>query len=252
MQKEFINIASHETKTPTQAILGYSTLIHRHPEKQTEMLQAISRNATRLQKMTNEILDVTRIESQSLRLHKECFNLLEVISSAVDDYRSQLEKANTNVELVFESTSIRNDKLIYVQADKSRISQVISNLLSNAIKFAKETATTTASGYVAVSVLSESEKFGNDNVNDNKNEVVISVKDTGNGIDPEIFPKLFSKFATKSESGTGLGLFISKSIIEAHGGRIWAKNINSSGKKGAIFYFSVPLSNDINNRYKNI
>ena len=246
MQKEFINIASHEMKTPTQAILGYSTLIHRHPEKQTEMLQGISRNATRLQKMTNEILDVTRIESQSLRLRKEYFNLLEVISSVVNDYKSQLEKANTNVELVFERNRISDDKPIFVQADKSRITQVISNLLDNAIKFAKEIATTTTSGNVTVSVLSEPEKFGDDN----KKEVVISVKDTGTGIDPEIFPKLFSKFATKSESGTGLGLFISKSIIEAHGGKIWAENINSNGKKGAIFCFSLPLSNNINNRYK--
>ncbi len=250
MQKEFINIASHEMKTPTQAILGYSTLIHRHPEKQTEMLQGISRNATRLQKMTNEILGVTRIESQSLRLRKEYFNLLEVISSVVNDYKSQLEKANTNVELVFERNRISDDKPIFVQADKSRITQVISNLLDNAIKFAKEIATTTTSGNVAVSVLSEPEKFGDDNDNDNKKEVVISVKDTGTGIDPEIFPKLFSKFATKSESGTGLGLFISKSIIEAHGGKIWAENINSNGKKGAIFCFSLPLSNNINNRYK--
>jgi signal transduction histidine kinase len=241
MQKEFINVASHEMKTPTQAILGYSKLIQRHPEKQAEMLQAVSRNATRLQRLTNDILDVTRIESQSLMLNKERFNLLELISNVINDHRSEMDRSSSDVKLVFDRTNI-NDGPIFVDADKSRIIQIISNLLSNAIKFTKEAATTTTTttpGTVSVSVLKRPE---------NKEEVIVSVKDTGNGIDPEIFPKLFTKFVTKSQSGTGLGLFISKSIIEAHGGRIWAENTtNTNEKKGAIFSFSLPLRNDMDN-----
>jgi signal transduction histidine kinase len=247
MQKEFINVASHEMKTPTQAILGYSKLIQRHPEKQGEMLLAISRNASRLQRLTNDILDVTRIESQSLRLNKERFNLLETITSVINDHRSEMDKLDGDFKLVFERPNI-NDGPIFVEADKSRIIQIISNLLSNAIKFTKEAATKTTPGTVLVSTLVRPEHKNGGSGDDSKDEVIVSVKDTGNGIDPEIFPKLFTKFVTKSQSGTGLGLFISKSIIEAHGGRIWAENTtNTNGKKGAIFSFSLPLRNDMEN-----
>jgi signal transduction histidine kinase len=219
MQREFINIASHEMKTPTQAILGYSKLIQRHPEKREEMIQAISRNATRLQRLTNDILDVTRIESQSLRLNLERFNLNDVISDVVEDYRSELEKSKGRVKLLHEQLN----EIIYVEADKNRLSQVISNLLSNAIKFTKE-GTITVKGEIKDS------------------KALVTIKDTGQGIDPEIIPRLFSKFVAKSESGTGLGLFISKSIVEAHGGKIWAGNNHSDANgRGATFTFSLPL-----------
>jgi signal transduction histidine kinase len=219
MQTEFINIASHEMKTPTQAILGYSKLIQRHPEKREEMIQAISRNATRLQRLTNDILDVTRIESRSLKLNREKFNLNVLISDVVDDYRNEIEKSNGRVKLLHEQLN----QIIYVEADKNRLSQVISNLLSNAIKFTKE-------GTITV----EAEIKGS--------KALVTIKDTGQGIDPEIIPRLFSKFVAKSESGTGLGLFISKSIVEAHGGRIWAGNNHSDvNGRGATFTFSLPL-----------
>ncbi len=219
MQREFINIASHEMKTPTQAILGYSKLIQRHPEKREEMIQAISRNATRLQRLTNDILDVTRIESQSLRLNLERFNLNDVISDVVEDYRNELEKSKGRVKLLHEQLN----EIIYVEADKNRLSQVISNLLSNAIKFTKE-GTITVKGEIKDS------------------KALVTIKDTGQGIDPEIIPRLFSKFVAKSESGTGLGLFISKSIVEAHGGKIWAGNNHSDANgRGATFTFSLPL-----------
>ena len=219
MQTEFINIASHEMKTPTQAILGYSKLIQRHPEKREEMIQAISRNATRLQRLTNDILDVTRIESRSLKLNREKFNLNVLISDVVDDYRNEIEKSNGRVKLLHEQLN----QIIYVEADKNRLSQVISNLLSNAIKFTKE-------GTIIV----EAEIKGS--------KALVTIKDTGQGIDPEIIPRLFSKFVAKSESGTGLGLFISKSIVEAHGGRIWAGNNHSDvNGRGATFTFSLPL-----------
>jgi len=111
-----------------------------------------------------------------------------------------------------------------VKADKEKLIQVISNLLNNAIKFTEE-------GTISVST----EVKGNGRM-----EVLVTIKDTGQGIHPEIEPRLFSKFASKSLQGTGLGLFIAKSIVEAHGGKIWAEN--NSGGKGATFTFSLPVS----------
>src|SRR5436309_4046251 len=213
MQQEFINIASHEMKTPTQAILGYSKLIQRHPEKREGMIEAIARNANRLQRLTNDILDVTRIETQSLKLNKDRVNLNELVSDIIQDYRNEIEKSNKDVKLLHEP----QDQIIEVEADKNRLTQVISNLLNNAIKFTKE-------GTIRVT----------EQVNDSK--ALVKIKDTGQGIDPEIFPRLFLKFAAKSETGTGLGLFISKSIVEAHGGKIWAENnTDYDGKKGPTF-----------------
>jgi two-component system, OmpR family, sensor histidine kinase VicK len=225
MQKEFINIASHEMKTPTQAILGYSELLQTHPERREEIIQAIQRNAARLRKLTSDLLDITRIESQSLRLNIERFNLNDFMSSVIRDCKSSLDSNNDNIKLVYNEPLPKGDLLI--EADKGRLTQVISNLLDNAIKFTKK-------GTIFIT----SEK--------KDNHVIVSVKDSGDGIHPEIFPRLFSKFATKSETGTGLGLFISKSIIEAHsGGKIRAENNNTiSGikkEKGATFSFSLPL-----------
>jgi signal transduction histidine kinase len=228
MQKEFINIASHEMKTPTQAILGFSNLLETHPEKKMEINQGIKRNAARLQRLTNDILDVTRIESHTLKLNKERFNLNDLISHIIEDYRNQID--NVHIQLMHNSDKTNdyneNNNLVVVEADKSRLAQVISNLLSNSIKF------TNSEGSISV----RSEK--------KDSLVIVSVKDTGTGIDPEILPKLFTKFATKSQtSGTGLGLFISKSIIEAHGGKIWGENYIHDTKKGSIFAFSLPLNN---------
>ena len=220
MQKEFINIASHEIRTPTQAILGYSKLIQQHPERREEMIEAIVRNATRLQRLTNDILDVTRIETQSLKLNVERVNLNELISDIIEDQKNEIEKTNKDIRLVHE----RQDQNIEIDADKNRLTQVISNLLSNAIKFTKR-------GIIRVT----------EEVEDGM--ALVTVMDTGRGIDPEISPRLFLKFAAKSETGTGLGLFISKSIVEAHGGKIWAQNnTDYDGKKGATFTFSIPLS----------
>jgi signal transduction histidine kinase len=227
MQKEFINIASHEMKTPTQAILGFSNLLETHPEKKMEINQGIKRNASRLQRLTNDILDVTRIESHTLKLNKEMFNLNDLISHIIEDYRNQIDNAHIQLMHNSDKTSDYNENNnLVVEADKSRLTLVISNLLSNSIKF------TNSEGSISV----RSEK--------KDSHVIVSVKDTGTGIDPEIMPKLFTKFATKSQtSGTGLGLFISKSIIEAHGGKIWGENYIHVAKKGSIFAFSLPLNN---------
>ncbi|MDQ3851273.1 MAG: sensor histidine kinase [Thermoproteota archaeon] len=212
MQREFINVAAHELRTPTQAIIGYSELFYLRPESREESIKAIARNAERLESLTRDILDVTRIEGKKLDLNKEKFDISEVVASAIDDTGRRVDDSN----IKFEYTP----RKIVVEADRIRISQVVSNLLSNAIKFTKQ-------GTVYVST-------------DNKDgQVVVSVKDTGPGIDLEIMPRLFTKFTTKSQTGTGLGLFISKSIIEAHGGRIWAEN--NKDKKGATFTFRLPL-----------
>jgi two-component system, OmpR family, sensor histidine kinase VicK len=241
MQKQFINIAAHELKTPTQGILGFSNLLKRYPEKRQELIEAICRNATRLQRLISDILDVTKIESQNLKLQKEQLNLSNLLIDIVNDYKSQIGKSDTtnkpnvNLLLLYEKPSEDNMNQIFVEADKTRLTQVISNLLNNAIKFTKE-------GTISI----VTKRSGN------SYEAVVSIKDTGTGIHPEIMPRLFEKFASKSYQGTGLGLFISRAIVEAHGGRIWAENNNSNNnfddsngnnnKKGAIFTFTLPLS----------
>lgn len=226
MQREFINIASHEMKTPTQAILGMSGLLKYYPERKDELIEIIQRNAKRLQALTSDILDVTRIESQTLKLEKERFNIFDLVSEVVDDHRERIkDSSNKNIELSYHSDE-DGKRRIFVEADRGRITQVLTNLLNNALKFTDE-------GQITVST------YQNNDSNDNKDEITVRVVDTGSGIDNGIYPKIFSKFATKSHQGTGLGLFISKSIIEAHGGRIWAKN-NTDGR-GATFIFTIPI-----------
>jgi two-component system, OmpR family, sensor histidine kinase VicK len=178
-------------------------------------------------------LDVTRIESKTLKLQKEQFNLNDLLSNIVEDYKIEIEKNKRNVRLFLKDSNSINGSFL-VKADRQRITQVISNLLNNAIKF-----TEGKGGDVYVTAERKGEADGD---GDNDKEFVISIKDTGTGIDPEIYPRLFTKFATKSETGTGLGLFICKSIIEAHGGKIWAQN-NTNGK-GATFTFSLPISSN--------
>jgi signal transduction histidine kinase len=166
------------------------------------------------------MLDMTKIEDRSLKLDKEKFDLVENIQHVINDFGN--ESSNNKIQLVFTQPS--QSEPIFINADKVRISEVISNLLGNAIKF------TTKEAGRNITIKAEKKN----------NEANVSIKDTGSGINPEIKPKLFSKFVTDSPGGTGIGLFISKSIIEAHGGRIWAEN-NANGK-GATFAFSLPLN----------
>lgn len=205
------------------------------------MLNAISRNAKRFRRLTSDILDVTRIKSKSLTLNKERFNLLEVTSDVISDYASQINKSSSGgIRLMLQQSD--DAKPIFTEADGNRIIQIISNLLSNAIKFIQDgEAATTTSGIVSVNITTPENTIDSNN---NK-EVIVSLKDTGNGIDPEILPKLFTKFVANS-SGTSLGSFISRSIIEARRGRLWVESNNSKGKNGATFRFSLPFSNDNN------
>ena len=223
MQKEFISIAAHELKTPIQAILGMSSLLKYYPERTDQVVEVISRNAVRLQRLSANILDATRIESQTLKLEKERFNFRDLIPTIIEDYKEKIkDSTNDKVELIY-NDNLKNNNPIVVAADRERIIQVISNLLSNSIQFTSE-------GYISLNIV----------VDNNSKEVIVTVRDTGTGINPEILPRLFSKFVTRSQKGTGLGLFISKSIIEAHGGRIWAEN-NISDGQGTIFGFTLPL-----------
>jgi len=233
MQKEFINVAAHELRTPMQPIIGLTEVLQSQIKdvKQQEMLEVTIRNAKRLMQLTNDILDVTKIEGKSLDLKKEEFNLNHVVINAMNDItlgRDFLK--NENIRLSYKPLDI------LISADKGRITQVISNLLSNAVKFIKKGG---LGGTVIVDI--EKKRVRRTAQEDKEHDVVVvSIKDDGPGIDPEIMPRLFTKFAAKSDIGTGLGLFISKSIVEAHGGKIWAEN--SADGRGATFTFSLSIT----------
>jgi signal transduction histidine kinase len=242
MQKEFINIAAHELRTPIQPILGLAEVLSSKRgriEQYNELIDAIVRNAKRLQRLTEDILDVTKIESNSLTLNKQQFNLNDMITSAINDIIVKKDFNSENVKILYEPNNNKqdNNNNIFVQADRSRLTQFISNLLSNSVKFTKK-------GTIRVTTQIKEEEQEQDDQNGDRGGggnkvVVISIKDTGSGISPEMFPRLFSKFASNSFEGTGLGLFIAKSIVEAHGGNIWAEN-NADGK-GARFTMSLPI-----------
>lgn len=263
--KEFINIAAHELRMPIQPILGLSEVVRDRIlnlakqfqsrgkeevvyrqlqdaasaatvparsdsnyrsssfassiEEIVGMVDVVNRNARRLEKLTSNLLEVSRMENnKSLDLSKENFNLVQKIRNVIRDIKSsQNEKADA-IEIVYDAP----DEPIMIEADKTRIYEVVSNLLRNAIKF-------TDSGTITITSSLEG------------TNAIISIKDSGRSIDPELMPRLFTKFASKSETGSGLGLYLSKKIIEAHGGKIWAEN-NKDGK-GATFAFTLPLLN---------
>jgi two-component system, OmpR family, sensor histidine kinase VicK len=251
MQKEFINVAAHELRTPIQPILGLLGLLRSKKDdinKQdlNNSLNLLMRNAQRLKRLSEDILDVTKIESQSLKLNKELINLNDVILNAIQDSRNQVAKNRGNIKMGYKPDLSGHG--IIVEADRNRLNQVIYNLLSNAIKFTEKEG-----GIVSIRMEKKRKR-------DNDDEVIVSVKDSGPGISSEIFPRLFEKFASKSFQGTGLGLFISKNIIEAHGGKIWGENNirnnnnhiaskgedveEKGGRRGACFYFTLPIVNE--------
>jgi signal transduction histidine kinase len=233
LKNDFINIAAHELRTPTQAILTFADLLPSYPDKK-EIIETIQRNARRLKRLIRDILDVTKIESQKLVLRKEIFNVTDLVYSIIEEYREQIKKSplSKNIKFYF---LFPNEKDLFVYADKERITQVISNLLDNSIKFIEDEG----SIYISIKKISRSDRIKYNTDLNKEDQVIISIRDTGTGILEEIYPKLFTKFATKSITGTGLGLYISKSIIEAHGGQIWAENNDKD--KGAKFSLSLPL-----------
>lgn len=218
-QNQFINVAAHELRTPIQPILNAIYLLQSadlSTAKKNQYIDIIKRNTEKLGRLAEDILDVTRIESNTLKLMKERVNLYDLISNIVEEYKRNIQLIHKDLVVNYESP----DRTIFITGDKLRLNQVLLNLLDNAGKFTKKGSIT-----ITTSIMSK--------------KVQVTVKDTGVGIHPEIFPKLFSKFVTKSDRGTGLGLFISKNIIEAHGGKIWAKS--SSQQEGATFIFTLPL-----------
>jgi two-component system sensor histidine kinase VicK len=233
LQREFINIAAHELRTPVQPLRGLAEVLmneFENQEKQTGKnvekievskadIEMVMRNTIRLERLTNDILELSRIESNTLKLKEEIIDLNEKLADVVKDERNAIPREKKeNLKIIFE----RNETSpLKVRGDRSRLFEVLSNLIGNAIKFTDE-------GTVTITAQRNSQ-----------NQVVVTVKDTGKGIDPEIMPRLFGKFATKSDSGTGLGLYLSKKIVEAHGGRIWAEN-NDDGS-GATFGFTLPV-----------
>jgi signal transduction histidine kinase len=205
LQEEFINVAAHELRTPVQPILGLTDILENkngNIEQYKEIISVIGRNARRLKHLTEDILDVSRIEGNSLELRNEVFDLVSIINGLLDDYRKDQAGLVNRPEISFEC-NVENASVL---GDRQRISQVIQNLLDNAFNFTKD-------GLITISVSRKTQ-------NTYTNEWIIIVKDSGKGIDLEMMPRLFTKFATKSLHGIGLGLYISKSIIEAHGGRI--------------------------------
>jgi signal transduction histidine kinase len=223
MQKEFINVAAHELRTPIMPILGEAELIendisdNESARISREQISSIIRNAKRLDRLAADILDVTNIEGKSLKLNKTTFDIDDILSQLVTEYSRQIEKdvaKNKKIKISYEPLHVM------IFADNYRITQVISNIINNAIKF-------TDQGIITI--------IGNAD----SAELTIKISDTGKGIDNEIINRLFDKFVSRSEQGTGLGLFISKNIIEDHGGRIIGFN-NENGT-GATFVIVLPL-----------
>jgi len=224
MQKEFINVAAHELRTPIMPILGEAELIENdisdndYARVSKEQISSIIRNAKRLDRLAADILDVTNIEGKSLKLNKASIDIDEILSELVTEYSRQIEGdivKNKKLKILYEPTHVK------IFADKYRITQVISNIINNAIKFTDQ-GVITIIGKV------------------NSTELSVQISDTGKGIDHEIISRLFDKFVSRSEQGTGLGLFISKNIIESHGGTIIG--FNQENGTGATFIFTLPLN----------
>ena len=251
-QKEFINIAAHELRTPTQAIIGYTEMIENDPTSSMRYIQFLTRNTNRLEKLLEDLLDTARIESDNLILHNEKTDIKELISTTIQDVKIDLDvkwkkenqdsennpdilfkKHENSINIILFSDEEHNDIYhpLYVMIDRSRIIQAISNIISNSIKSIDKD-----DGSVTISLSKRNKEKNNIS---NADEILVNIKDTGKGINPKIHSKLFEKFSTNSSLGTGLGLYITKNIIEAHGGSIWAENNNDG--IGTTFSFSLPL-----------
>jgi signal transduction histidine kinase len=266
IQQEFINVAAHELRTPIMPILGYAEMLleEETDDIKKQALMSIVHNSERLRKLASDILDIARMDSNTFQLHKEPLNLNYIISNVAKDYLKiqEQQKARDIIRLISNVNSNNNKnndsyskkiqtKLlfeprvkedIFVKVDKERLMQVMCNLLDNAFKF-----TDNDGGTVLITLEKQEQQLG-DRIPQERHHyyqqqqephAIIRIKDTGTGIDPEILPRLFSKFATKSQKGTGLSLYISKNIVEAHGGKLYAEN--NTNDKGATFTIILPL-----------
>jgi signal transduction histidine kinase len=256
IQTEFTNIAAHELRTPIQPILAVIEILKKRisgnssVELTKKQLEIMDRNAKRLQKLSAEILDATRIEAGTLRLDKEVIDINEKVRNVITDIQP-LVPVDKDIRILFKPmvTDELNQPIpLLVSIDRLRMFEVISNLIRNAIKFSN--VDDTGGNEKTILITTERKENGegisvgdgSDGVSSGKAPavVLVSIKDQGMGISAEVMPKLFTRFsADKEKGGTGLGLFIAKNIVEAHGGKMWAEN-NADGK-GATFKFTLPL-----------
>ncbi|HKX97576.1 MAG TPA: HAMP domain-containing sensor histidine kinase [Candidatus Nitrosocosmicus sp.] len=237
LQKEFINIAAHELRNPVQSLLGFSDILMNttgNIENYNNFIVTINQSTKRLARLIDKVLDVTQLENELLILNKENFSLEQLVLEIVKEYNNNIHLLNKNqLEIRYDSrlndchntNSERRRNFGYVFADRTRIIQVIVNILENAVEF-------TDRGTITLRL----------DENKTTHEILLTISDSGRGIDPEILPNLFSKFVSKSRKGTGLGLYISKKIIETHGGRIWAENCYDENNKieGSKFTLTLP------------
>jgi two-component system, OmpR family, sensor histidine kinase VicK len=220
-QKQFLNIAAHELRNPIQPILGLAEVMLSNKNlnviQQEELLRIIINNAKKLHFLTNNLLDVARIDENLFSLELQQFDILELANEVIKEVRNQITNKKIKIDLQC------NEKSLNVIGDKIRLNQVFLNLINNSIKYTDE-------GDILVSIKRDS---NNDTI------ALVQIKDTGLGIQENVKQKLFSKFTKGTKVGTGLGLFICKNIVESHGGKIWAEN---NTDKGATFSFTVPTS----------
>lgn len=227
-QKEFIDIAAHEFRTPIQSVLGYSEFIRSSLVNFDDYFDNLFKNAKRLEKITNDILDVSRIDNENFELSKINFDLNDTIKKIVGNHEK--EALDKKVKIIFEPNK---EEIKTISADESKILQVIDNLLSNALDFTKD-------GTITIKVYDLSIRSDDKDNSETQESIAIEVKDTGSGINEEIMSRLFEKFSRRADSGAGLGLYIAKKIVDMHGGKIWAQN--NRGSKGATFTFTLPLN----------
>lgn len=236
---DFVNIAAHELRNPITPIVAAIQFIERdfaslaETIRSTEDLQAqkmldsiqtniamIGRNTRKLVRLAEDILQVSRIQSGTFSLYLQICDINDIIVNTISDIKKKYQEAKPGVEIRFVRSADLASKPLRISCDEPKVTQILYNLLDNAMKFTDE-------GAIELDLRQED------------NELVFSVTDSGPGIDPIVQEKMFEKFVTKSNGGTGLGLYLSKKIIEAHGGSIWAKN--NLGTTGATFVFTLPL-----------
>lgn len=228
MQREFIDIVAHELRTPLQSILGLTEIVKsRAKEKERDLLETVTENGARLHRFIENVLTTTKLEGLASNNPRDTFDLNILILDIVHNYQARfrnMAKATIPIskDIHFECHGFA--QVHEVKANKLQISMVLSNIIDNAINFisAKQ------KGLIIITV----EQKGK--------TVHVHIKDNGEGIHPEILPRLFTKFATKSFYGSGLGLYTCRKIIHLHHGGIWAIN-NPKLERGATFSFSLPL-----------
>ena len=217
LQTDFINIASHELRTPIQPILNQAELASQGIKPTNDALRIILKNAKHLSRLTEDILEVSRIERGSINYNFEKMNLSKLLYEIISNQKEKNDK------VIPINIDVKSD--VIIKADKIKLNQAISNVINNSIKFTKK-------GSISIT----------QDISDEKDNVIITIADTGSGIPEQILPNIFDRFVTHDignfeSKGTGLGLYICKSIINAHGGKIYAKNNDNSG---ATFRIILP------------